>query len=190
MQWMRIRAGGICLALFFAHFEVSAESTEQPASDELAVQLSTYLASPLAGAVVARGWHRNVLWGATIGIGSAGWNVFAQMDFGFYGNPSLGLDSYNEILNVGLGASLLSLNRRIRTTVSLGPSFLLTDSFANSAGAVGLYVDLRPAGILFSLGKTVLELVPLSLSVTAPVLHGVPLILIQYRTAVALWISF
>ena len=53
----------------------------------------------------------------------------------------------------------------------------------DSAGGVGMFLDLRPIGIKWDVKRHFrLGLDPLSFAMVAPVLDGIPLVQIQYRT--------
>jgi hypothetical protein len=57
----------------------------------------------------------------------------------------------------------------------------------DSAGSLGFFVDLRPLGLRFAVGSGLLfGIDPLSFTLLMPELSGIPLVELEYRTAVYL----
>ncbi|HEX6244885.1 MAG TPA: hypothetical protein VFZ61_28390 [Polyangiales bacterium] len=86
-------------------------------------------------------------------------------------------------LNAGLGFDAVYANGKVETSVAAGPSILLQSTPLDRAGHTGLFLELRPVGLRWKADEHVgFTFDPLSLAVVAPVLGGIPLIHIQYRT--------
>lgn len=81
-------------------------------------------------------------------------------------------------------------NFNLRTTGSLGASYLLTNLYGAGAGSVGLFVDLSPLGLEWKVSKVFFLIInPLSIALPVPQLQGVPLTYPQYRFSIGLEIS-
>jgi hypothetical protein len=89
------------------------------------------------------------------------------------------------IFNLGLGARIDYGAGRLRSSIAGGATLLAIPTDVDQAGRVGVFVDVRPLGYAWPLGQgTRLGVVPLSLTLAVPVLTGIPLVSIQYRTTV------
>jgi len=81
-------------------------------------------------------------------------------------------------------------NFNLRTTGSLGGSYLLTTLYGAGAGSVGLYGELSPLGLEWKVSKVFFLIInPLNFALPVPQLRGVPLTYPQYRFSVGLEIS-
>jgi hypothetical protein len=77
----------------------------------------------------------------------------------------------------------------LRTTVTLGTSYLLTDLYGAPSGSLGLYAGVSPLGLEWKLSRTYVLIVnPLNIALAAPQLQGVPLFYPQYRFSIGLGI--
>jgi hypothetical protein len=86
-------------------------------------------------------------------------------------------------LNVGLGFDAVYSDGHVETSVAAGPSILLQSTPLDRAGHVGVFFELRPVGLRWKADDHLaIILEPLTLALVAPVLGGIPLIHIQYRT--------
>jgi hypothetical protein len=94
-------------------------------------------------------------------------------------------------LNLGPGAGLTYAGGRVRSSLAAGMSVLVEPTDIDRAGSAGIFFDLRPVTLRWPLGeRTWLGVTPLSLTVTVPVLTGIPLVEIEYRTSVQAERSF
>ena len=77
----------------------------------------------------------------------------------------------------------------LRSTVSLGLSYLLIDLYGASKGIIGLYAGISPLGLEWKLSRYFLLIInPLSFAVPIPQIHAAPLTYPQYRFSVGLGI--
>jgi len=82
-------------------------------------------------------------------------------------------------------------NFNLRTTLSLGVSYLLTNLYGAPSGSTGLYADVSFLGVEWKLSRTFLFLVnPLNIALPVPQIHGVPLAYTQYRFTLGLEMYF
>jgi hypothetical protein len=87
-------------------------------------------------------------------------------------------------LNAGLGCELLWFGGRARTSVVLGSSMLLTDTFLLDEGEVGVFFEARPLGLRWAVSDHVyIILDPLTFALVAPEPSGDgKLVMREYRT--------
>lgn len=86
-------------------------------------------------------------------------------------------------LNLGAGYDSVYARGQVHSSVAVGPSVLLESTPLDRAGHVGLFAEFRPMGLRWKgTDRQAYVLDPLSLAVVAPVLGGIPLVHIQYRT--------
>jgi hypothetical protein len=75
----------------------------------------------------------------------------------------------------------------LRTTVNLGASYLLFNLYGAPKGSLGLYAAASPLGIEWKVSRIFFLIVnPMSISIPAPQLRGVPLTYPQYRFSLGL----
>ncbi len=86
-------------------------------------------------------------------------------------------------LNIAFGFDAVYADGHVHTSVAAGPSILLDSTPLDSAGHIGLFFEVRPIGLRWKAEDGIgFTLDPLSLAVVAPVLTGIPLVHVQYRT--------
>ena len=128
-----------------------------------------------AFALSARGGWRWGNWGAFLQLAPAFW-------FAAEGSED---DELSGALNLGGGGEYLYADGFVRTSLATGPSVLITGTDLDESGQVGFFFELRPAGLRWQVAdRWVIGLDPLVLSVIAPVLEGIPLVELEYRTTV------
>jgi hypothetical protein len=131
------------------------------------------------GRAVAAGLAAGRRWGAfdTFVVGEANGWTSSRPD----GSHDLAL-----AVNLGLGAGASYAGGFLRTSLAGGVSWLAVPTDVDSAGSAGVFVGLYPVGYRWPLSRSwVLGVQPLSLTVVMPVLTGIPLIEIQFRTSLA-----
>ena len=96
-----------------------------------------------------------------------------------------GMDDFVLAFDLGVGARFDYGGGRLRSSLAAGATLLAIPGDIDTAGTVGAFVDVRPLGFAWRLGPGVrLGVVPLSLTLAVPVLTGIPLVSIQYRTTI------
>lgn len=94
-------------------------------------------------------------------------------------------------VNLGVGGELIVADGFVASSVVVGTSILAYETLLDEPGTAGLFFELRPVGLRFNPRPgIVLCFDPLVFSVVAPVLTGVPLIFIQYRTIGSVEVTF
>jgi hypothetical protein len=142
-------------------------------------------------------------WGAYVGVsaaldhpavaGAAGLRLKASKSwtFGLNGewNPWLAFNGSTAragVVNV-YGTAIVRLplayeNFNLRSSVSLGTSYLVSNLYGAPSGSYGIFAGVSFLGIEWKLSRSVLLVIdPLSYDVAAPQLKGVPLLYGQYR---------
>ncbi|MDH5671974.1 MAG: hypothetical protein OEZ06_07470 [Myxococcales bacterium] len=120
----------------------------------------------------------------------ANWGIFAHVEHDLWLATEFESDVVAGAVNLAIGGEHLYYGRGVRTSLALGASILAYDAALDKAGNVGLFVDFRPVGLRFPLTHALsLGLDPLTLTIVAPVLTGVALVQVEYRTAVYLEVS-
>ena len=112
------------------------------------------------------------------------WGGFAQIEPAYWrvSKPD-GTEDIQGALNLGIGGEVLSAQGLIRTALSFGPSFLVKGGDIDQPGSRGFYFEIRPAGLRWALASHfIIGLDPIILSMMVPVLEGIPLIELEYRT--------
>lgn len=112
------------------------------------------------------------------------WGAFLQAEPAFWRltDPS-GQTRKEGALNVGVGGEYRFAEGRLRTAMSVGPSRLIKASGVDQVGSMGVYFQLQPVGVRWSLGERfIIGFHPIDLVLIIPVLDGIPLIEVEYRT--------
>ena len=129
---------------------------------------------------------RSYALGVRGGLRWGSWGGFLQIEPAYWlvAKPD-GDSALQGAINLGLGGEYLYADGLIRTALSAGPSFLVTSSEIDTLGSRGFYFELRPAGLRWQINTHfVLGFDPIILSIMVPVLEGIPLIELEYRTVV------
>lgn len=114
------------------------------------------------------------------------WGIFGQFEHNMWLATELNKEVVLGAFNVGIGAEVSYFNGRARTSLAFGPSILAFDTAIDEAGNVGIFLDIRPIGVKWDIKDHFrIGLDPLSYAMVAPVLDGIPLVQIEYRTT--LW---
>lgn len=183
-----------------------AASTEPLQSDASTAHVATppwWLSGGVHSAFlsdVIDGSWQGLTFGAELKVGFRGSSsrqlgVFLQLDTTFWLGPVVAeadagrpFDSVLQgALNVGLGADVRYFDDHLRGAFSAGPSVLLRDNVVDNAGAVGVFIDFRPAGVRVPLRcGGVLVIDPLTFTFLMPDLSRIPLVQIEYRTVLAI----
>ena len=88
-------------------------------------------------------------------------------------------------LNLGVGLELLWLDGFVRSTGSLGASVLLRGAPEDEPGTTGLFLSLDPVAYRWQWGERWgLTFTPIGSTFMVPVLSGIPLVELQFRTSI------
>lgn len=90
-------------------------------------------------------------------------------------------------LDLGLGLRYDYAGGRLRSSVAAGGTLVAVPSDVDKAGTFGAFADVRPLCFVWPVAQmagTRIGVVPLSLTLAIPVVTGIPLVSIQYRTTV------
>jgi hypothetical protein len=117
-------------------------------------------------------------------------DLFLAAEHGFWRDDQGTRRLRVQTLDVGLGMGVVYFDGRIRSELSSGPSILLTRSQLDAPGTTGFFFDFRPAGYRWRFGRAVASLYPLTFAFVAPVVDGIPLVYISYRTALIFDLEF
>jgi len=86
-------------------------------------------------------------------------------------------------VNIGVGGEYTFAGGFCRTSLSFGPSILAFDTVLDDAGAIGFFLDARLLGLRWTPHeRIVLGLDPIAFAIVAPVLDGIPLVNVEYKT--------
>jgi hypothetical protein len=113
------------------------------------------------------------------------WAIFLHLDNNRWFTTELETMSLEPgALNFGLGGEYLFFEGRARTSVVLGSSTLLMDTFLLDAGAVGIFFEVRPLGIRWPVADNwFIVFDPLTFAIVAPEpLTNENLVMKEYRT--------
>jgi len=154
-----------------------------------------YLSGQLGAILLGRsstgsGWRV----GRAVAAGLAGgrrWGAFDAFVVGeangWTGSRPDGSSDLALTVNLGLGAGVSYAGGFLRTSLAGGVSWLAVPTDVDRAGSAGVFVNLSPVGYRWPLSRSwVLSVQPLSLTVVMPVLTGIPLVEIEFRTSLAM----
>lgn len=112
------------------------------------------------------------------------WSVGLRLEHDLWVRYELGHGIDAGAISASVVVSRLWVRDRIRTSLMLGPSFLLFDTGLDDAGSVGFYGEARPLGVVFNFPRMSLSLEPFTISLVAPVLRQIPLVRVAYRSVI------
>ena len=120
-----------------------------------------------------------------------GWGVFAHFEQNLWQTTEMDSKIVQGAFNLGVGGEYIYADGFVRTSLEVGPSILLFDTLLDDAGSVGVFVDLRPVGLRWNpWEKLHIVAEPLTLAFVAPVLDGIPLIQVEYRSVLGVEWAF
>jgi hypothetical protein len=125
--------------------------------------------------------------GRAVAAGLAAGRRWGALDTFVVGSRPDGSHDLSLTVNLGLGGGASYAGGFLRTTLAGGVSWLAVPTDVDRAGSAGIFVGVYPVGYRWPLSRTwVLGVQPLSLTVVMPVLTGIPLIEIEFRTSLAM----
>ena len=133
-------------------------------------------------AAVQLGLRRRISTQWTLGV-DAEWNPWVSL----YG-PTAWKPGVASLYGTAILRYPLAYERfNLRTTVSLGASYLLFDLYGAPQGSLGLYGAISPLGLEWKMSRLFYVIInPLSISAPVPQLKGVPMSYVQYRFSLGL----
>jgi hypothetical protein len=112
-----------------------------------------------------------------------GWGVFAFFEQDMWLASEMGMDVVNGVFNYGLGLDVIHGGGYVRSALAFGLSTLAYDTDLDRAGTTGIFIDVHPLGLRHTVHRRViLGFDPLTFTLAAPQLSGIPLVRIEYRT--------
>lgn len=117
------------------------------------------------------------------GYRMGGWGAFLVFEQNFWLASELEIEVTQGAYNIGLGLERFHADGYVRTAFAAGPSILAYNTALDRRGSTGFFLHLTPIGLRWPIrdhGSFGLD--PLSFAVVAPVLTGIPLIKVEYRT--------
>ena len=110
------------------------------------------------------------------------WGAFVALEYNAWRATDFGNTWQPGAFNIGFGGEYIYAGGLVRASLAVGPSILLWDTILDDAGSVGVFAELKPAGIRWEMNDWfVLMFDPASVAMVAPVLGDPALILIEYR---------
>jgi hypothetical protein len=187
----RNRLAAYCIALLWlaspghAHAE---ELTYRALSDEGKLK-GGFVQAELHGSLLSDAADKSLLQG-TFGYGFrggwrwSGWGAFLHVEQNLWLSTELENEVVYGVINVGVGGEYTYANGFVRTSVTAGPSILAFDTVLDKAGTTGFFLDFRPVGLRWTVHeRIVLGVDPLTFTIVAPVLSGIPLVNVEFRAA-------
>jgi len=121
--------------------------------------------------------------GARAGWRWSDWGAFLQIEHNMWLSTELTQEVVQGAVNIGIGGEYTFAEGFCRTSLSLGPSILAFDTVLDDAGAIGFFLDARVLGLRWTPHeRIVLGLDPIAFAIVAPVLDGIPLVNVEYKT--------
>jgi hypothetical protein len=189
---------GFVLLILIASSVASGNDSEKaplvgpkPTADQWHFMVDVELNSPIIGAISGGDRILNTrAMQARIGAGRDRLGIFGFVERAHFEEPSYADDVSNDLFSLGAGASWSYFEHRMRSMILLGTTILLSDSFQNDRGTMGLYTEIRPAGFVLKFQEFNLQIYPVSLSWLIPVLQNIPLFYVHFRTAISVGGTF
>lgn len=119
------------------------------------------------------------------------WGALAKIEWNPWLNTQTG-DVERGVLDIGVGGEYTYFEGRARTAVFLGPSVLaFRTQLDERPGIHGFFLDVLPVTLRWSIrDRLLLRVDPISFHIVAPVLAGIPLVIIEYRHGVSVEWTF
>ena len=119
------------------------------------------------------------------------WGAFFQLEHNMWLSTELTQEVVQGAVNIGIGAEYTFAEGFCRTSLSVGPSILAFDTVLDDAGAIGFFLDARLLGLRWTPHeRIVLGLDPIAFAIVAPVLDGIPLVNVEYKTVLYVETAF
>ncbi|MBM4378811.1 MAG: hypothetical protein FJ086_05845 [Deltaproteobacteria bacterium] len=183
---MPVSVGSWVVGALLASAAVESPSPAPEAASE--APRSLFLAAELHGSLLSDTPNRSLAaatagYGLRAGLRGARWGAFLQVEQNAWRGVEVATAWDAGTFNAALGGELRFAEGRCRTALALGTSTLLFRTPLDPPGSTGLFLDLRPVGLRWQLTRGfTLQFDPLTVAAAAPVLGGIPLIQLEYRT--------
>jgi len=152
---------------------------------------SLFVAAELHGSLLSDVPNRSLAaatagYGVRAGLRGTRWGAYLQLEQNAWRGVEAATAWDAGTFNAALGGELRFAEGRCRTALALGTSTLLFRTPLDAPGSTGLFLDVRPVGLRWELPRGfTLQLDPLTAAIAAPVLGGIPLLQLEYRTLVS-----
>ena len=182
-------AGGALILVVLAHADSARAGTQDaPVAQSAPVSTRVFVAAEGHFSLLSDAPERSFI-NVTSGYALRGgyrfgrWGLLAQLERNYWLPTELSNDLKPGALNIGIGVEWFAIPDRLRIGITAGPSILWFDTAFDSKGTVGLFLDVRPAGLRWSFPhQLALVFDPLSLAIVAPVLGDPGILQLEYRT--------
>ena len=187
---MALAVGSWMLGTLLASAAVEGPAPE-PLSDLAAPSRTVFVAAEFHGSLLSDTPNRSLAaatagYGLRAGLRGTRWGAFLQVEQNAWRGVEVATGWDAGTFNAALGGELRFAEGRCRTALALGTSTLLFRTPLDPPGSTGLFLDVRPVGLRWELPRGfTLQLDPLTAAIAAPVLGGIPLIQLEYRTLVS-----
>ena len=130
-------------------------------------------------------------WAVKGGYRPGDWGMFLQVEQDLWQSTDTSGNTVLGAMSFALGGEMFFSDGFVRSSVAVGSSTLLFNTVLDEAGSTGIFFDLRPTGLRwYPTEHIAINFDPLSFSIVAPVLSGIPLIQIEYRTVLGVEYRF
>lgn len=134
---------------------------------------------------------------STYGLGVRGgwrwerWGAFAMLERNFWVASEQTAGIHSGVLNTGVGGEAIFAEGQVRASFAAGVSILREATALHGKGQVGVFSLLRPLGIRWETAPGVFVLLdPVSVAVVSPVVRTPRILMLQYRTHLAVETTF
>jgi hypothetical protein len=183
--------GWVALVALLVFFAAPASAEDKPLAERSGVEDTQGWFVGVDGSLslFSDSTERSVLgnsfgYGANVGRRWGIWGAYLHLEHNLWISNELQREVTTGAFNAGIGGEYHWHEGRGRTTLAAGPSILLFDTLLDDAGETGFFLELRPTGLRFYVGDLVITTDPITFTVVAPVLSGIPLVILQYRTVI------
>ncbi len=113
------------------------------------------------------------------------WGLYLHVEHNMWqATATEGTEIVTGVVNLGVGGEYVFADGLIRSGLAIGPSILAFGAALDDPGETGIFLDVRTLGLRFDVhDHVVVGLDPLTFALVMPVLGGIPIIEVQYRTS-------
>ena len=142
----------------------------------------------LVGEVVSlEGVVSTLGYGVRAGYRWGDWGLFGLLEHDIWLKTDIGNGPVDSVLNIGLGGEVRYFGDRVSTKLAMGTSTALFATILDEWGTTGIFFDIKPTGFRFPAliplnDGLLFEVTPLSFVFMAPIVEGIPLVHLAFRT--------